>query len=39
MLLVGTLLALMAASAQGRELSPDELQTVYDLAIADSSLS
>lgn len=38
MLLLATILAL-AAVGTARELSPDELQTVYDLAIADSSLS
>jgi hypothetical protein len=38
MLLLATILAL-AAFGRARELSPEELQTVYDLAIADSSLS
>jgi len=38
MLLLATILTL-GALVGARELSPDELQSVYDLAIADSSLS
>jgi len=38
-MLLATVLTLCAALAAARELSPEELQTVYDLAIADSSLS
>jgi len=38
-MLLATVLTLCAALVGARELSPEELQTVYDLAIADSSLS
>jgi hypothetical protein len=38
MLLLATILTL-GALVGARELSPEELQIVYDLAIADSSLS
>lgn len=38
-MLLATVLTLGAAIVGARELSPEELQTVYNLAIADSSLS